>query len=158
MRALKKIIAKVRKPKLFVHKDGQRLAVLRPADPQLAKKLAEEVKKLQGAEAQVFVQSILSKQPYTFVGLLSPEQWLRDAAGEKLGTVIPWDSFAGYDAIYGAMCSAVSRMKPEQRVPGQVVRATIQAAILNTADLDLTFEIDAKLLPGPVLQLARGAQ
>lgn len=151
MRALKKIIAKARKPKLFVHKDGQRLAVLRPADPQLAKKLAEEARLSGSVEA---LQSILSKQPYTFVGLLSPESWLRDAAGEKIGEVIPWDSFAGYDAIYGAMCSAVSHMKPEQRVPGQVVRAVIQAAILNTADLDLTFEIDAKLLPGPVLQLA----
>lgn len=88
----------------FLIKDGDKLAVMRPKDPQLALKLAYAALEIEDkvAQSEAF-QNVLNAQPYSFVGLMStagkPDKKLLDEDGWAIGTVRPGDSFVPYAQI-----------------------------------------------------------
>jgi hypothetical protein len=88
----------------FVIKDGDKLAVLRPKDPQLALKLAYAAMEIEDTDAQnKAFQEVLNAQPYSFVGLMStvgkPDRKLLDEDGWAIGKVRPGDSFVPYAQV-----------------------------------------------------------
>lgn len=88
----------------FAIQNGDKVAVLRPKDPQLALKLAYEALEIaDDAEREKAFQQVLHAQPYTFVGLMStagkPEKKLLDEDGWSIGSLRPGDSFAPYEDI-----------------------------------------------------------
>jgi hypothetical protein len=89
----------------FLIKDGDKLAVLRPKDPQLALKLAYAAAEIEDdGEREKAFQAVLTAQPYSFVGLMSmagkPEKKLLDEDGWSIGSLRPGDSFAPYAQIF----------------------------------------------------------
>lgn len=88
----------------FLIQSGDKLAVLRPKDPQLALSLARRAVEIENDEARERAfQEILSTQPYSFVGLVStagkPDKKLLDEDGWAIGSVRPGDSFVPYSQI-----------------------------------------------------------
>jgi hypothetical protein len=88
----------------FLIKDGDKLAVLRPKDPQLALKLAYAAMEIaDDAEREKAFHEVLNAQPYSFVGLMStagkPDKKLLDEDGWAIGSLRPGDSFAPYKQI-----------------------------------------------------------
>lgn len=87
--------------------NGTAMAVLRPADPELALKLTVEWsdrvvrEKLSPAASQEAFDAILRAQEYTYVGavraggsdLVDPE------TGEPCGVILPGDSLVPYESL-----------------------------------------------------------
>lgn len=67
----------------IVVKDGKPLAVLRPADPALALRLAESLIGKKGPEVDEAWGRILSAQPYKFVGWAAKPSAVRTALGKR---------------------------------------------------------------------------
>jgi hypothetical protein len=90
----------------FLIKDGDKLAVLRPKDPQLAMKLAYAAAEIEDdQEREKAFQAVLTAQPYSFVGLMAVTKpgkpgKLLDEGGWAIGSVRPGDSFAPYADIF----------------------------------------------------------
>jgi hypothetical protein len=88
----------------FSIQNGDKVAVLRPKDPQLALKLAYAAVEIEDdiAREKAF-QEVLNAQPYSFVGLMStagkPDKKLLDEDGWAIGSMRPGDSFAPYAQI-----------------------------------------------------------
>jgi hypothetical protein len=88
----------------FLIKDGDKLAVMRPKDPQLALRLAQAAMEIENDDArEKAFQDVLNAQPYTFVGLIStdgkPDKKLLDEDGWPIGRVKAGDSFVPYAQI-----------------------------------------------------------
>lgn len=127
----------------FLIKDGGKLAVLRPNDPQMALRILRDVQLIEDPEAQaVAFQEMLASQPYTFVGLASSvtkggAARLLDEDGWAVGTVRPGDSFAPYgdiiahsNAVAEAIASGDTSMlitDPEQKEGPGVFKYEVQA-------------------------------
>lgn len=84
----------------FVWKDGDRLAVLRPDDPELsiseAKRIQSESEAgtLSPEEMERQFSAILQKQRFTYVGILgTKDAEVLDDDGKKIGKCEPGDSF-----------------------------------------------------------------
>jgi len=99
----------------FAIKHGDKLAVLRPDDPQLALKLAYAASEIEDEEAgQKAFREILTSQPYTFVGLLAQAGRggstvrLLDEAGWSIGSLRPGDSFVPYSDIVAHAAAATA--------------------------------------------------
>lgn len=94
----------------FAMRDGDRIAVLRPDDPQLALRLAQEALDEQEdkspEERERQFQAILEAQPYRFVGCMAttgkPHPKLLDANGWPVGHVRPGDSFTPWQQVVDA--------------------------------------------------------
>jgi hypothetical protein len=70
----------------FLIKDGDKLAVMRPKDPQLALRLAQAAMEIENDDArEKAFQDVLNAQPYTFVGLISTD----GKPDKKDGTIGP---------------------------------------------------------------------
>ena len=104
------------KPGKFALRDGDRLAVLRPDDIELAESLTETLKRTQNRwwnrflawafpawarrqRVQAF-NAIIRAQPYTFVGLLSANgKVVLDTNGRIVGDVRKLDSLIKWSAF-----------------------------------------------------------
>ncbi len=90
-------------------KNGHVMAVLRPADPELAKRLAEEcvASGRTGEESERAFNAILQSQPYTYVGIAEHTQHkqkgfhrlLDRETREVIGEIRAWDSFIALDQL-----------------------------------------------------------
>lgn len=78
----------------------ERFAVLRPADPERARRRALElVGRPDGAAA---LRAIFDEQPHTFAGFVEPPcETLVDRAGQPVGTLEPGDSLVGPPEAFG---------------------------------------------------------
>jgi hypothetical protein len=96
----------------FAQKHPELLAVIRPADPEMALAEIDRILALQKGgvtpqdEIDRLYQEMLGLQEYTFVGLLDPKQepgqtprLLHSVTGEHIGDLNPGDSFVPYDAL-----------------------------------------------------------
>lgn len=93
-----------------VMRDGQYLAVMRPADPERALRVARG--KVRAVRNKSELSKLLSdpKNTYTFVGLLTSSKRISDPqTGEDLGRVHAGDSYVGYDIILDAIETAQER-------------------------------------------------
>lgn len=90
----------------FVYRNGERLAVVRPADPKMALELVRELQSVQASQTEEQNQrrfnEILCSQPYTYVGLLSKTGGrLLNKGGWSIGKMKPGDSFVGFESFKG---------------------------------------------------------
>lgn len=83
-----------------VIKDGTRLGVLRPKDPEQALATAYTIQGIADPEeASRQFNEMLSHQNYTFMGLLGPDGRILDEKGWAIGRCAPGDSFVGEDDL-----------------------------------------------------------
>jgi hypothetical protein len=92
--------------KAFALRDGEKLMVARPADPQLALKHGRElVAQMKSGEVskedgETRFNQILYLQPYTFVGYYAADtKSILNAEGWAIGKIKPGDSFVGFDVV-----------------------------------------------------------
>jgi len=111
----------------FAIQNGDKVAVLRPQDPQLALRLAYAALEIEDdAEREKAFQAVLSAQPYSFVGLMStagkPEKRLLDEDGWSIGSLRPGDSFTPYATIFAhsdAAAQAIANGEESAVVTGE---------------------------------------
>lgn len=90
----------------FVVRNGQRVAVLRPADQDLALRLkkAWEARAAAGEfrdelEQAESYREVLASQPHQFVGLLGKKERVLAPSGDRVDKLRPGDSLYGYDTL-----------------------------------------------------------
>lgn len=83
----------------FVYRDGHRLAVVRPSDPDKALRDARALLGARGAEAGAAFEALLWAQPFRYVGLAGTKQELLDTAGIVVGKLEPGDSFVPFELL-----------------------------------------------------------
>jgi hypothetical protein len=86
----------------FAYRDGEKLFVVRPRDPQLAVRASRDIgARVQGGEltpeqAELEFNRVLCLQPYTFCGYYGKDRKsILDKDGWKVGTMKFGDSFVG---------------------------------------------------------------
>jgi len=97
----------------FIWKDGIRLAVVRPDDPEKAIQLAREQI---GAEDPTAFELILWSQPYRYIGILGTKEQILDNGRKIIGNVQPGDSFMCYESLVNPPRGAPAK-PPIQNVP-----------------------------------------
>lgn len=89
--------------KVIAMRNGERLRVVRPQDPQLALKKVRELQQEEGlerAELEKRFNALLCEQPYTFVGYYARDRKsILDEKGWAIGKMRPGDSFVGGEIV-----------------------------------------------------------
>jgi hypothetical protein len=93
---------------VLMTRNGKRMAIIRPLDPDLALRLVNEIPNgTPHEEAEKRFNAVLDAQPYKFIGMatkpqpgdLGPPYILHPQTGKRIDRVQPGDSFVDYDAM-----------------------------------------------------------
>lgn len=90
----------------FFIRDGAKVAVIRPEDPDMAIRHANilgarnESGIISDEEFQRLFNEMLNEQPYRYIGLLGEGGKLLDEKGWAIGKVKPGDSFVPFDQVH----------------------------------------------------------
>ncbi len=77
----------------FVIRDGQRLMIARPQDPQKAIRIAKEAARDNHVARLANLMDEVGIETYTIVGYLSQDESIVDESGKRIGAIRPGDSF-----------------------------------------------------------------